>query len=112
MVKVAYVPDRGDIVWLDFNPTKGHEQRGVRPALVISRQKYNSKSGLLLACPISSNKKGYPFEVVVRSGDIEGVILVDQIKSIDWKVRRVRYKAKADNVVLSEVQGKFAALIN
>jgi len=111
MVKNSYIPDRGDIVWLDFNPTKGHEERGSRSALVISRQKYNSRSGLMIACPITSSKKGYPFEVIVQKDDIDGVVLVDQVKSIDWRARKVRHITRVENTVMDEVGGKLEVLI-
>lgn len=81
---------RGDIVWLDFTPTKGHEQAGKRPAIVISPEEYNTKAGLMLVCPITSKVKGYPFEVRVQ-GKIRGVILVDQIRSVDWRERNARF---------------------
>ena len=85
MVKTNYIPERGDIVWLDFNPQIGHEQMGKRPALVISPFDYNAKVGLAIFCPITSQKKGYPFEVNIKNKKIDGVVLSDQIKSLDWK---------------------------
>ena len=90
MVK-EYIPDRGDIVWINFNPTRGSEQKGKRPAIVISPKSYNSVSGLVLLCPITSQTKGYPFEVNVKTKDISGVILTDQIRNIDWKERKIKY---------------------
>ncbi len=84
MVKrVRYVPERGDIVWVDFNPQAGHEQAGRRPALIVSPQEYNEKVGLSIACPLTRNIKGYPFEVVVNTKSISGVILSDHVKSIE-----------------------------
>jgi mRNA interferase MazF len=83
-----YVPDRGELIWIDFDPGKGHEQSGRRPAVVVSPQSYNRKVGLVLLCPITSRKKGYPFEVALPEGlPVVGVILTDQIKSFDWRVR-------------------------
>ncbi|MDQ3707608.1 MAG: endoribonuclease MazF [Chloroflexota bacterium] len=88
-----YVPGRGDLVFLDFDPVKGHEQAGVRPALVLSPISYNSKVGLALVCPITSRAKGYPFEVALPAGlAIGGVILTDQVKSISWPHRNVSYR--------------------
>ena len=86
---MAYVPRRGDLVWLDFDPRAGHEQAGRRPALVVSPRAYNERVGLALFCPVTSRGKGYPFEVEVPEGlPVEGVILSDQIKSLDWRARR------------------------
>ncbi len=87
-MRVRYVPKRGDLLWLDFTPHSGHEQAGRRPALVLSPRFYNRKTDLMLCCPITSQVKGYPFEVSVSSTTISGVILADQIKSVDWVARR------------------------
>ena len=86
----GYVPERGDLVWLNFDPQKGSEQAGIRPALVLSRAAYN-RFGLCLLCPITSKIKGYPFEVILpEDSAIHGVILCDQIRSVDWRVRRIK----------------------
>ena len=106
-----YVPDRGDIVWLNFNPQTGHEQAGKRPAIVLSPKVYNNKTGLLIACPITSKKKGYPFEVRLVGRKIDGVILSDQVKSLDWKVRNAQLIEQADAETISEVQAKLLLLI-
>lgn len=83
-----YIPDRGDIVWISFNPQAGHEQSGRRPALVLSPAAYNKKVGLAIFCPITSKVKGYPFEVVIPEGlKASGAIISDQVKSLDWKAR-------------------------
>jgi mRNA interferase MazF len=104
-VVYAYIPDRGDLVYLDFDPTKGHEQRGHRPALVISPRSYNSPSSLALFMPITKQQKGYPFEVLLPSTcQIQGVILADQIKSLDWKARGVKFIESAPIGVIEEVQ--------
>ncbi|HRS02465.1 MAG TPA: endoribonuclease MazF, partial [Bacteroidota bacterium] len=96
MVEKQYIPDRGDIVWLEFNPQSGHEQKGRRPAIVLSPYEYNLKVGLALFCPITSQVKGYPFEVSLPERfPINGVIISDQIKSLDWKVRNAEFIAKA-----------------
>jgi mRNA interferase MazF len=89
---VAYIPDRGDVVWVSLNPQAGHQQAGRRPALVLSPQSYNGKVGLALFAPIISQVKGYPFEVAVPTGmAVSGVILADQIKTLDWRARRVEF---------------------
>jgi mRNA interferase MazF len=89
---MAYVPTRGDVVWLDFNPQTGREQAGRRPAVVLSPEEYNDRTGLALFCPITSAVKGYPFEVAVPEGQgVIGVILADHIRSLDWRARRAEY---------------------
>lgn len=104
MVKTKrYIPDRGDIVWLDFAPQAGHEQRGRRPALVLSFKEYNKKVGLGLFCPITSQIKGYPFEVAVLGKTISGCVLSDQVKSLDWSVRNIEYIEKLDEEKLDDV---------
>ena len=85
----SWIPDRGEAVWIDMDPQAGHEQRGRRPALVLSPAAYNCKVGLLLACPITSEAKGYPFEVPLPDGlKVAGVVLSDQVRSLNWRVRR------------------------
>lgn len=107
-----YVPDRGHIVWLHFNPQAGHEQAGHRPALVLSPASYNGRTGLALFCPIANHIKGYPFEVKIEGDSaISRVALADQIKSLDWRVRGVKYVATTDVSVLEEVVAKFEALL-
>jgi len=108
----SYIPDRGDIVWLNFNPQAGHEQRGKRPALILSSKIYNEKTSLCLCLPITSKIKGYPFEVALPSKlPIEGVILSDQIKSLDFRVREITFICKAPNSVIKIVQKNVLALI-
>ena len=108
----TYIPDRGDIVYLDFNPTKGHEQRGSRPALIISPAADSEKSSLALFCPITSQQKGYPFEVLLPEElQTHGVILVDQIRSLDWRVRQIKFVETVSLEVITEVQAKIAPLI-
>ena len=92
--KGAYIPERGDAVWITLDPQAGHEQAGHRPALVVSPKSYNGKVGLALLCPITSAIKGYPFEVLVPAGlKTSGAILADHIRNIDWKFRRAEYYA-------------------
>ena len=98
-----YVPDRGDLVWLQFNPQAGHEQAGRRPALTLSPKSYNQKVGLAIFCPITSHEKGYPFEVKITEQKIQGVILADQVKSLDWKKREAEFIAKAPVNVVGDV---------
>ena len=109
---MAYVPNRGDVVWLNFNPQSGHEQAGRRPAVVLSPQSYNQKVGLGIFCPITNQQKGYPFEVTIPPGlEATGVILSDQIKSLDWRVRQAEYLATLPGPVLEEVMQKLKTLI-
>ena len=108
---LSYVPERGDIVWLEFNPQAGHEQSGRRPALVVSPKSYNQKVGLALFCPITSRVKGYPFEVVLPDAyKVSGAILSDQVKSLDWQVRKARRIASAPKDVVEEVLVKILVL--
>ena len=98
---MAYIPDRGDIVWVNFTPQAGHEQAGHRPALVLSAASYNGKTSLMLCCPITSQIKGYPFEVVLTDDlPVRGAILADQVRSLDWKARKAKRKDKASNEVV------------
>ena len=107
-----YVPERGEVVWLQFDPQAGHEQAGHRPALVISPQAYNQRVGLLLACPITSRVKGYPFEVVLPPGlQVTGAILADQIKNLDWRVRKAKFLCKIPSTALEEVIAKLQAIL-
>ena len=111
VAKRAYVPDRGDVVWLDFNPVRGHEQSGRRPALIISSKKYNAKSGLALACPITSQVKGYPFEVGLKTKIVQGVILADQIRGIDWSRRGAEKLGTASEAAIAEAQNYVKKLV-
>lgn len=110
MVK-KYIPERGDIVWLDFDSTKGHKQKGRRPSVVLSPLAYNNKSGLALFCPITSVSKKYPFEVIVEEKEIQGIVLVDQIKSFDWSKRNIEFVCKSNNEILGEIIQKVSVLI-
>ena len=113
MVESGYVPDGGHVVWLAFSPHAGHEQAGHRPALVLSPQSYNGKTGLALFCPITSRVKGYPFEVALPpDGTVTGVVLSDQIRSLDWRARRARFATDVPPQVVSEVREKFAVLVD
>lgn len=112
MVVRGYTPDTGDLIWLDFNPQAGHEQAGRRPAVVLSPRAYNDKSSLAVVCPITSQVKGYPFEVAVPKGlPIAGVILADHLKSLDWRERRAERAGKVSKQVLEEVLNRLAPLL-
>lgn len=112
MVERQYVPGTGDIIWLTFNPQAGHEQAGRRPALILSPRGYNGKTSLALLCPITSRVKGYPFEVPLPPGGaVTGVVLADQVKSMDWRARRTRFEAQAPPQVVAEVLEKLAVLL-
>ncbi len=109
----VYIPERGDVVWLEFNPQAGHEQAGKRPAVVISPKPYNEKVGLALVCPITSRAKGYPFEVPLPAGmAVSGVVLADQIKSLDWQARRSQFVCKAPAEVVADVIMKILVLVS
>jgi len=110
--EVAYVPERGDIVWISLNPRAGHEQAGRRPAVVVSPKSYNGKVGLGLFCPITSQVKGYPFEVAVPQGlPVGGVVLADQVKSLDWRARKAELAGRLPADASDEVLGKLGALL-
>jgi mRNA interferase MazF len=107
---MAYVPERGEIVWLSFDPQAGHEQAGDRPALVLSPKAYNAKTGLMLCCPMTTKIKGYPFEVVL-SGDTPAAALADQVKSLNWRARKARRKGAATASEVAEALAKARALL-
>jgi mRNA interferase MazF len=110
---VARTPDRGDVVWLEFSPQAGHEQSGRRPAVVISPQAYNEKVGLLLACPVTAQVKGYPFEVPLPAGlPLGGVVLADQLKSLDWRARNAEPICRLPARTVEEILARAMALIS
>lgn len=112
MVGRSYVPDTGDLVWLTFDPQAGHEQGGRHPALILSPREYNAKARMALACPITSQVKGYPFEVTIPPGGaITGVVLADHIKNLDWHARKATFEAKAPDGVVSEVRARLRPLL-
>jgi mRNA interferase MazF len=112
VVNRSYIPQRGDAVWLDFTPQTGREQRGRRPALVLSHSAYNGKVGLGVFCPITNQQKGYPFEVEIPEGfGVRGVVLSDQVKSLDWRQRNASLICSLPTEVLDEVLGKVEALL-
>ncbi|TWB38191.1 endoribonuclease MazF [Nitrospirillum pindoramense] len=107
---MGYIPDAGDIVWLQFNPQAGYEQAGHRPAVVLSPAAYNRRAGLMLCCPMTTQIKGYPFEVRIGP-DKKQAVLADQVKSLDWQARQAEFKGRIDDAELSEVRRKASALI-
>ena len=108
----SYVPDRGDLVWLEFTPQAGSEQRGRRPALVLSPKSYNGKVGLALFCPLTSKVKGYPFEVELPDGyAVSGVALSDQVKSLDWRSRKARLIDRVSPDVIAMVIARVLPLV-
>ena len=108
----SYMPDRGDPVWLKFTPQVGCEQRGSRPALVLSPKIYNRKVGLALFCPVSSKIKGYPFEVKLPDGTaVSGVVLSDQLKSLDWRSRKVKFTERASLDAMAMVTARVLTLL-
>ncbi|MDP6591314.1 MAG: endoribonuclease MazF [Alphaproteobacteria bacterium] len=110
--KKGFVPDRGDIVWLEFNPQAGREQAGHRPALVLSPKAYNEATGLALMCPITGRAKGYPFETPLPEGlKLSGVVLSDHLKSLDWRARKASFACKAPESVVADVRLKIQTLI-
>ena len=108
---MAYVPDAGHVVWLEFDPQAGHEQAGQRPALVVSPARYNGKTGLMICCPLTTRIKGHPFEVLAVIGDQPGAILSDQVKSLDWKARRAKKMAEVPAEAMMHVRAKLKALL-
>jgi len=106
-----YVPTAGDIVWLDFDPQSGREQAKRRPALVVTDQSYNRASGLAVVCPLTSQRKAYPFALHAVVDKVEGAILVDHLKSLDWASRHVTFHAKADPALLKKVRAYIAVLL-
>ena len=107
------VPDRGDIIWISLNPQAGHEQAGRRPAIVLSPQEYNKKVGLAILCPITNQIKGYPFEVKLPEGlPVSGVVLSDQVKNLDWRVRNAEVACTAPAETIREVLAKLGILLS
>ena len=112
MKMVHDTPDRGDVVWINLNPRIGHEQSGRRPGLVISPLRYNAKVGLVIACPITAQIKGYPFEVIIPDGhSIQGAVLSDQVKSLDWKSRQASFICSLPDSIVDEVLKKLGLLL-
>jgi mRNA interferase MazF len=112
VARKVFVPQRGDLIWLDFDPRAGHEQAGRRPALVLSAASYNDKTSLALVCPVTSQVKGYPFEVEIPPGSkVRGAVLADHVKSLDWRARRAERIARLPEQQLSAVVRLIATLV-
>ena len=108
-----YIPARGDAVWLTSNPKSGHEQAGRRPAVIVSPREYNGRVGLALCCPVTTKQKGYPFEVPLPDGlEVSGVILADQVKSLDWRARKAEYLTHLPRRTVLEVTQKIWTLLD
>jgi mRNA interferase MazF len=111
--RAAYVPERGDVVWITLNPQAGHEQAGRRPAVVLSPSEYNGKVGLALLCPVTNQVKGYPFEVLIPAGlAVTGAILADQVKSLDWRAREAELACRLPAETTREALQKAGALLS
>jgi len=110
-VVARYVPRAGDLIWLDFDPQAGREQAKRRPALVVTDQSYNRASGLVIVCPLTSRRKPYPFALPVTVDKIEGAVLVDHLKSLDWAARKAAFHSKADPALLAKVRGYLGVLL-
>ena len=112
MVAREYVPDAGDLIWLDFTPQAGREQAGRRPAVVLSPRSYNEKTSLAVVCPVTRHVKGYPFEVSLPAGSrIKGAILSDHLKNLDWRQRQAQKAGKIPRSILEHVRARVAALL-
>ena len=110
---MAYVPERGDTIWITLNPQAGHEQAGRRPAVVLSPAVYNGRVGLVICCPITNQIKGYPFEVVLPSGlAVTGAVLSDQVKSLDWRVRNATFICALAPATIAEILQKLGTLVS
>lgn len=108
-----YTPDRGDVIWINLDPQAGHEQKGRRPALVVSPASYNRKVGLAILCPITTQIKQYPFEVIIAANEkINGAVLSDQVKSLDWKIRKASFICQISRSTVEEVLRKLNTLVS
>jgi mRNA interferase MazF len=112
LISEPYCPEAGDLVWIEFDPQQGLEQRGRGPALVLTPRRYNQRSGLCVLCPITSRQKGYPFEVAIPAGhSVAGVVLSDQVESLSWQMRGSEFAGRAPAAVLQQAKGKIKALL-
>ncbi len=112
MVKKIYIPDQGDVIYFNFSPSVGREQKGVRPAIVISRAIFNESSGLAVVCPITSKQKFYPFEVLIEIDQIYGFVLVDQARAIDYNAREFEFVSRASLSLVEEIKAKFMSIVS
>lgn len=111
MVRRLYIPDAGDVGWMNFDPQAGREQAGRRPALILSPAKYNGRVGLALVCPLTSQVKGYPFEIPFSAQRIQGVVLADQVRSLDWRARQFAFIERAPAEMLLAVRELLQTLL-
>lgn len=111
VTKKQFVPEKGNVIWITLSPTRGHEQTGRRPALVLSPAFYNKSSGMAIICPITSKQKGYPFEVPMKTKKISGVVLSDQIRVVDWSARKISFLTQMNSEVVYKVVEKVTLLI-
>ena len=109
--RINYIPERGDIAWIDFSPHKGHEQAHRRPALVLSSKLYNQKTGMMIAAPITSKIKQYPFEIEIKTKKLNGAILVDQIRNLDWRARNTAFIEKSSPALITEARERVIQLL-
>lgn len=107
----AYVPDAGEVVWLDFDPQAGRQQGKRRPALVLTDQAYNRASGLVVVCPLTSKRKPYPFSLPIDIDGVEGAVLVDHLKSMDWQARQASFHSKASPTLVGKVRAYIGVLL-
>ena len=112
MVRNTYIPDQGDIIYFNFSPSVGREQKGIRPAIVISRAVFNKPSGLAVVCPITSKQKFYPFEVLVEVDKIRGFALIDQARAIDYNAREFKFISRAPFSLVEEIKAKFISIVS
>jgi mRNA interferase MazF len=110
-VSRAKPPKRGDLVRLDFDPQMGHEQSDFRPALVVSNSLYNEHSSTIVVCPITSRQRGWPFEIVLPAGKVEGFVLVDQVRAVDWRARKMRFLGTCSDEFLHEIDVSLDVLL-
>jgi len=112
MAKASYIPNRGDIIWIDFDPTRGSEQAGTRPALVMTAESYNTRVGVVMVCPITNRTKGYPTEVALPEGlQVTGFVLANQMRPLDIRARPATYADSVDESIVEEVRELVVALI-
>ena len=111
-LEYAHIPDSGDIVWMNFDNGQGHEQKGRRPALILTSKSFNLLTGFALICPMTSKLKEYVFHVPVKINDLRGSIMIDQIKSVSWRERNIKFYQKLDPIIFDEIKGKIIAMID
>ena len=112
MVNKIYIPDQGDIIYFNFSPSVGREQKGIRPAIVISRAVFNKPSGLAVVCPITSKQKFYPFEVLIKADQIHGIALIDQARAVDYNAREFRFVSRASLSLVEDIKAKFISIVS